>query len=183
MDLAPTIGSGRFTGPFTMLSFRRARPAPLLLSLLSLPLLGCVETPDGDLADETTADSEDPSDTDSQGEPTPDIPDEGDGDGDDPSGDGDGEPTTGDGDGDGDDSSGDGDGEPSTDSGGGCNYPGGAVEPMALGEVLSPYSWPVANRADGTLAALDLGNAPCANDDEIDWSIHDLLVFISVPAW
>ncbi|GEM_PF-1610108 len=64
-----------------------------------------------------------------------------------------------------------------------CTYPEGAAEPMALGAVLSPYAWPSANRADGTTAVLDLALAPCDTDPVIDWSVHDLLVFISVPAW
>ncbi|EDM76570.1 hypothetical protein PPSIR1_24219 [Plesiocystis pacifica SIR-1] len=64
-----------------------------------------------------------------------------------------------------------------------CAYPDGAVEPMALNEVLWPYSWSEAIRADGTTAALDLEEVPCDTDAVIDWSIHDLLVFISVPAW
>lgn len=70
-----------------------------------------------------------------------------------------------------------------TDTGVACTYPEGAVEPMALDAVMSPYSWPGAVRADGTVAFLDLAKAPCADDEAIDWSIHDLLVFISIPAW
>ena len=64
-----------------------------------------------------------------------------------------------------------------------CNYPEGAVEPMALGEVLFPYAWPEAIAADGTTLPLDLIHAPCADDPDIDWSVHELLVFISIPAW
>ncbi|NVB36668.1 hypothetical protein G6O69_02415 [Pseudenhygromyxa sp. WMMC2535] len=64
-----------------------------------------------------------------------------------------------------------------------CAYPEGAVEPMALDEVLWPYAWPEAIHADGSELALDLEHAPCDTDPEIDWSIHELLVFISVPAW
>ncbi|MCP4867179.1 MAG: hypothetical protein GY898_00490 [Proteobacteria bacterium] len=30
---------------------------------------------------------------------------------------------------------------------------------------------------------LDLELAPCANDPNIEWSPHDVLVFISLPAW
>jgi hypothetical protein len=63
-------------------------------------------------------------------------------------------------------------------------YPDGAVEPMELGEVLSPYSWPRAiHRGTGQEAALDLGAVPCAASEDIDWSPHDVLLFVSIPAW
>ncbi|MEO0602788.1 MAG: hypothetical protein AAF211_15200, partial [Myxococcota bacterium] len=67
----------------------------------------------------------------------------------------------------------------------GETYPGGAVEPMAFGQVLSPYAWPTAVRhANGqTLAGLDLANVPCALDPDIDWSPFDVLLFVSIPAW
>ncbi len=71
----------------------------------------------------------------------------------------------------------------SSESGVVCNYPAGAVEPMALGEVLVPYSWTTAIHADGTTTSLDLLDVPCATDEVIDWSIHEILVFISLPAW
>jgi len=64
-----------------------------------------------------------------------------------------------------------------------CEYPPGAVEPMALNEVLSPYSWPAAKRADGLTTPLDLVKAHCDSDEVIDWSPHEVLVFISIPAW
>jgi hypothetical protein len=64
----------------------------------------------------------------------------------------------------------------------GC-YPEGAVEPMAVGAVLFPYRWPTAIHRDGRRAPLDLAHAPCADDAEIDWSPHDALVFVSIPAW
>ncbi|MEM9461392.1 MAG: hypothetical protein AAGF11_44925 [Myxococcota bacterium] len=64
-----------------------------------------------------------------------------------------------------------------------CEYPAGAVEPMALNEVLTPYSWPTAIHGDGTQAALSLADAPCGIDDVIEWSPHDVLVFVSIPAW
>ena len=54
---------------------------------------------------------------------------------------------------------------------------------MALGEVLWPYAWPVAIHGDGTITDLDLTRAHCDTDPIIDWSPHDILVFISVPAW
>ena len=63
-------------------------------------------------------------------------------------------------------------------------YPDGAVEPMALGEVISPYRWPNASlRSDGSLVSVDLAEAPCAMDDDIDWSPFDVLLFVSIPAW
>jgi hypothetical protein len=71
----------------------------------------------------------------------------------------------------------------STDTSIECSYPEGAVEPMALDEVLWAYSWPTAIHADGTTTTLDLLHVPCDTDEVIDWSIHELLVFISLPAW
>jgi len=65
----------------------------------------------------------------------------------------------------------------------GCAYPEGAVEPMAEGEVLTPYSWPAAEHLDGTQASLELGKVPCGTDDDIDWSPFDILMFVSIPAW
>lgn len=63
-------------------------------------------------------------------------------------------------------------------------YPSGAVEPMALGEVISPYRWPNASlRADGTSVSVNLRQVPCASDDDIDWSPFDVLLFVSIPAW
>lgn len=65
-----------------------------------------------------------------------------------------------------------------------CGYPSGAVEPMGVGEVLTAYSWPKAIRLDdGTVGDLDLGQAPCNQDPDIDWSPFDVLLFVSVPAW
>ncbi len=90
----------------------------------------------------------------------------------------------------------DGEGNPDTDSDAptdtdtdtdpvtGCTYPEGAVEPMALNEVLSPYSWPNARHRDGVRTGpLDLANVPCATDPDIDWSPFDVLLFVSIPAW
>lgn len=63
-------------------------------------------------------------------------------------------------------------------------YPPGAVEPMALGEVLSPYAWPEAiHRGTRARTRLDLALAPCATDPDIDWSPFDVLLFVSIPAW
>lgn len=64
-----------------------------------------------------------------------------------------------------------------------CDYPEGAVEPMALHEVLSPYRWAKAIHGDGRQAPLDLGFVPCAGSDDIEWSPFDVLVFVSIPAW
>jgi hypothetical protein len=63
-----------------------------------------------------------------------------------------------------------------------CSYPDGAVEPMELGEVLTPYSWPSALSFDRTDRELSLERAHC-NDDDIDWSPFDVLLFVSYPAW
>lgn len=70
-----------------------------------------------------------------------------------------------------------------TSDGGPCTYPAGAVEPMALGEVLTPYAWPEAIRADGLTTPLALENAACDDDAVIDWTPRDVIVFISWPAW
>lgn len=64
-----------------------------------------------------------------------------------------------------------------------CEYPAGAVDPMALNEVLWPYSWPEAIHGDGTQSPLSLEDAPCGLDEVIEWSPHDVLLFISIPAW
>ncbi len=66
----------------------------------------------------------------------------------------------------------------------GDDFPEGAVEPMALGEVLFPYAWPKArSRFSGETVAMDLGDAPCAQSDGIEWSPFDVLLFVSIPAW
>ena len=66
----------------------------------------------------------------------------------------------------------------------GDTYPAGAVNPMAVGEVLSPYAWPEArSRRSGETVPLDLADAPCAQTDDIDWSPFDVLLFVSIPAW
>lgn len=64
-----------------------------------------------------------------------------------------------------------------------CAYPDGAVDPMAVGEVISPYRWPRAIHADGRDQPLDLAHVPCNTDPDIDWSPFDMLVFVSIPAW
>ncbi|MEO0605162.1 MAG: hypothetical protein AAF211_27275 [Myxococcota bacterium] len=65
-----------------------------------------------------------------------------------------------------------------------ATYPAGAVEPMALGEVISPYRWNQASlRETGERVTVDLGQVPCGLDDDIDWSPFDVLLFVSIPAW
>lgn len=63
-----------------------------------------------------------------------------------------------------------------------CAYPDGAVEPMELSEVITPYAWPEARHLDGDEASIDLERVFC-NEDDIDWSPFDVLLFISLPAW
>lgn len=74
-------------------------------------------------------------------------------------------------------------GSGSSGPGGPCDYPAGAVDPMAIDEVLWPYRWPTAIHGDGTQVALDLAEAPCGFDQIIEWSPHDVLLFVSIPAW
>ena len=78
-----------------------------------------------------------------------------------------------------------GDAVPDTDvdtNGGGCEYPD-AVEPMALNQPLAAYSWAQALLADGRTLPLDLARAYCNSDSSYDWSPHDYMLFVSVPAW
>lgn len=62
-----------------------------------------------------------------------------------------------------------------------CEYPAGAVEPMQLNEVLSPYSWASAFDAAGRALSLDLTQIHCNIDPSFDWSPFDLLLFVSIP--
>ncbi len=64
----------------------------------------------------------------------------------------------------------------------GQGYPDGVVDPLADGEVIAPYRWPVAIDAQNQRRALDLNRVFC-EDDDIDWSPFDMLLFVSVPAW
>ncbi|MEM6290574.1 MAG: hypothetical protein AAGA54_04885 [Myxococcota bacterium] len=64
-----------------------------------------------------------------------------------------------------------------------CTYPANAVDPMVLDGVLWPYVWNTALHGDGTSALMDLSEAPCGDDANIAWSPHDVLVFVSIPAW
>lgn len=67
---------------------------------------------------------------------------------------------------------------------GSATYPEGAVEPMALGEVLAPYRWPVAvDRRTGARGPLDLADVPCDLDAEHGWGQFEALLFVSIPAW
>lgn len=65
----------------------------------------------------------------------------------------------------------------------GCTYPAGAVEPMAFGEVLSPYSWANAREFGGRQLDLSLTDAFCNTDLDMDWSPYDVLLFVSIPAF
>lgn len=70
-----------------------------------------------------------------------------------------------------------------SESGADCHYPAGAVEPMALDEVITPYAWTEALAFDGTSLPLELIHAPCDDSpDGFAWT-RPLLVFISLPAW
>jgi hypothetical protein len=62
------------------------------------------------------------------------------------------------------------------DSGAPCTYPTGATEPMALDQVLTPYSWAAAIAPDGTNSSFDLTNYYCQSNTEaiffvssVDW--------------
>jgi hypothetical protein len=64
-----------------------------------------------------------------------------------------------------------------------CDYPEGAVEPMELGEVVSPYRWARGLTAAGDEAEVDLDEAYCGDDVNMEWSPFDVLLFVSIPAW
>lgn len=64
-----------------------------------------------------------------------------------------------------------------------CAYPANPAEPMALNEVLWPYSWPAAINAAGDNFPLSLEQAHCATDPNIDWSRFGHFLFVSIPAW
>ena len=42
---------------------------------------------------------------------------------------------------------------------------------------------PLSIHGDGRETPIDMGDMPCATDEFIDWSVHDLLLFVSIPAW
>jgi hypothetical protein len=64
-----------------------------------------------------------------------------------------------------------------------CDYPAGAAEPMAQGQVSNSYVWPAALEANRTERSLNLTEVYCDADDDIDWSPFDMLLFVSIPAW
>lgn len=65
----------------------------------------------------------------------------------------------------------------------GCTYPEGAREPMTLDEVITPYSWAAAIDGANQRIDLDLTQAYCNDDPDIEWSPFDVLLFVSIPAW
>lgn len=65
-----------------------------------------------------------------------------------------------------------------------CTYPGGAVEPMALDQVITPYRWTQAeDLAAGVTRDLDLTAVYCDRDQDLAWSGIDYLLLVSIPAW
>ena len=64
-----------------------------------------------------------------------------------------------------------------------CTYPANPVEPMALDEVISPYSWATAIDGASQHIPLDLLRVHCNDDPNIEWSPFDVLLFVSIPAW
>jgi len=64
-----------------------------------------------------------------------------------------------------------------------CEYPEGVVEPMALGEVINAYAWADARHADGRAQSLNLQDAPCDTDPNLDWEPFPVALLVSLPAW
>jgi hypothetical protein len=64
-----------------------------------------------------------------------------------------------------------------------CAYPTGAREPMALNEVISPYSWPMALNGAGENKDINLEQIFCDNDPDLVWTNTGHLLFVSIPAW
>lgn len=64
-----------------------------------------------------------------------------------------------------------------------CTYPVGAVEPMALGEVMTPYRWQTAIALEGGTFTLDLEDVFCNTTPGFDWSVYDALLFVTLPEW
>ena len=64
-----------------------------------------------------------------------------------------------------------------------CAYPAKAKTKMVLDKVITPYFWHDARHMNGDTASLELEHMPCDTDDDIDWSPHDVLLFVSIPAW
>ena len=69
------------------------------------------------------------------------------------------------------------------DAASGCAYPSGAVEPMAMDRVLTPYRWDTAIDGTGARAPLDLAAAHCDADAARSWAPYDVILFVSMPAW
>lgn len=64
-----------------------------------------------------------------------------------------------------------------------CEYPEGAVEPMALNEVIWPYAWADALDLVGGRLPIDLADAPCDTDPDIGWGDKEVVLFVSLPVW
>lgn len=60
-----------------------------------------------------------------------------------------------------------------------CAYPSGATGRMAMGQVISPYSWRTAYREDGTRLAFDLTTFHC----EPEWDRYTAVLFVVGAAW
>lgn len=64
-----------------------------------------------------------------------------------------------------------------------CSYPANAMRPMALDQVLFPYTWPAAINGAGVQQPIDLAQYHCDSDPNIDWRQFEHLLFVSIPAW
>lgn len=62
-----------------------------------------------------------------------------------------------------------------------CVYPEGPAV-MAADQPLPAFSWPTALDGARNDAEIALDRVYC-NDDDIDWSPFDVLLFVSIPAW
>lgn len=62
-----------------------------------------------------------------------------------------------------------------------CVYPA-APAVMAADQPLPAFSWPTALDYARNDVEIDLERAYC-NDDDIEWSPFDVLLFVSIPAW
>ena len=54
---------------------------------------------------------------------------------------------------------------------------------MTLDQAVEPWRWPRAVDGQGNVTDLDLAEAFCNDDPDLDWSPFDLLLFVSVPGW
>lgn len=67
---------------------------------------------------------------------------------------------------------------------GDCDTPYPAfASPMALDQAVPPWSWPRALDGQGVETDLNLTDAFCNTDPDLDWSPFDLLLFVSIPGW